>query len=83
MRGPPATPEEARAGHTSRKSVASTTMILSGTFLFVFVLLHLVTFKYGPHYDVGRAIPAYAISIAWWSRCSAGRARWSSTSSAW
>jgi succinate dehydrogenase cytochrome b subunit len=38
------------ARHTSRKSVASTTMILSGTFLFVFVLLHLVTFKYGPHY---------------------------------
>jgi succinate dehydrogenase / fumarate reductase cytochrome b subunit len=38
------------AGHTSRKSVASTTMILSGSFLFVFVLLHLVTFKYGPHY---------------------------------
>jgi succinate dehydrogenase / fumarate reductase cytochrome b subunit len=38
------------AGHSSRKSVASTTMILSGTFLFVFVLLHLVTFKYGPHY---------------------------------
>ena len=40
-----------RAGHTSRKSWASTTMILSGTFLFVFVLLHLATFKYGPHYD--------------------------------
>ena len=39
-----------RAGHTSRKSLASTTMIVSGTFLFVFVLLHLVTFKYGPHY---------------------------------
>jgi succinate dehydrogenase / fumarate reductase cytochrome b subunit len=39
------------AGHTSRKSVASTTMILSGSFLFVFVLLHLVTFKYGAHYD--------------------------------
>jgi succinate dehydrogenase cytochrome b subunit len=38
------------AGHASRKSVASTTMILTGTFLFVFVLLHLVTFKYGPHY---------------------------------
>jgi succinate dehydrogenase / fumarate reductase, cytochrome b subunit len=38
------------AGHTSRKSVASSTMILTGTFLFVFVLLHLVTFKYGPHY---------------------------------
>jgi succinate dehydrogenase / fumarate reductase cytochrome b subunit len=38
------------AGHTSRKNLASTTMILTGTFLFVFVLLHLVTFKYGPHY---------------------------------
>jgi succinate dehydrogenase / fumarate reductase, cytochrome b subunit len=38
------------AGHNSRKSVASTTMILSGSFLFVFVLLHLITFKYGPHY---------------------------------
>jgi succinate dehydrogenase / fumarate reductase, cytochrome b subunit len=38
------------AGHTSRKSLASATMILSGTFLFIFVLLHLVTFKYGPHY---------------------------------
>src|SRR5262245_14008883 len=38
------------ARHSSRKSLASTTMILSGTFLFVFVLLHLVTFKYGPHY---------------------------------
>jgi succinate dehydrogenase cytochrome b subunit len=40
-----------RAGHTSRKSWASTTMILSGTFLFVFVFLHLATFKYGAHYD--------------------------------
>ena len=38
------------AGHSSRKSVASTTMILSGSFLFIFVLLHLITFKYGPHY---------------------------------
>jgi succinate dehydrogenase cytochrome b subunit len=38
------------AGHSSRKSIASTTMILSGTFLFVFVLSHLVTFKYGAHY---------------------------------
>jgi succinate dehydrogenase / fumarate reductase cytochrome b subunit len=40
-----------RAGHTSRKSWASATMILSGAFLFVFVLLHLATFKYGAHYD--------------------------------
>ncbi len=42
--------QKKRARHTSRKSLASTTMIISGTFLFVFVLLHLVTFKYGPHY---------------------------------
>ena len=39
------------ADHTSRKSWASTTMILTGSFLFVFVLLHLATFKYGPHYE--------------------------------
>ena len=45
------------AGYTSRKSWASTTMILTGTFLLVFVPLHLKTFKYGPHYvapDGGR-----------------------------
>src|SRR4029078_13010083 len=40
-----------RAGHTSRKSWASATMILSGAFLFGFVLLHLRTFKYAAHYD--------------------------------
>ena len=39
------------AGHTSRKTWASTTMILSGTFLLLFVPFHLKTFKYGPHYD--------------------------------
>ena len=39
------------AGHTSRKSWASTTMILSGVFLLLFVPFHLKTFKYGPHYD--------------------------------
>ena len=50
-----------RAGHTSRKSWASTTMILSGAFLFVFVLLHLATFKYGAHYD-SVSHPAFATS---------------------
>jgi succinate dehydrogenase / fumarate reductase cytochrome b subunit len=39
-----------RAGHTSRKSVASSTMILSGIVVLVFVPLHLWTFKFGPHY---------------------------------
>ncbi len=40
------------AGFTSRKSLASTTMILSGLIVFIFVPLHLWTFKYGPHYTV-------------------------------
>lgn len=39
-----------RAGHTSRKSLSSTTMILSGLVILIFVPLHLATFKYGPHY---------------------------------
>jgi len=39
-----------RAGGASHKSVASTTMILSGLFLLAFVPLHLWTFKFGPHY---------------------------------
>jgi len=39
----------------SRKSVGSSTMILSGIFLIAFVVLHLGTFKYGPHYQVSGA----------------------------
>jgi succinate dehydrogenase / fumarate reductase, cytochrome b subunit len=42
--------EKKWAGHTSRKSVASTTMIVSGLVTFAFVILHLKTFKYGPEY---------------------------------
>ncbi len=38
------------AGGPSRKSWGSTTMILSGITIFVFVPLHLVTFKYGANY---------------------------------
>ena len=38
------------AGGPSRKTWASTTMILSGLLTLVFVPLHLITFKYGPHY---------------------------------
>lgn len=38
------------AGGASRKTVSSTSMIVSGIVLFVFVVLHLVTFKYGPYY---------------------------------
>lgn len=40
------------AGHTSRKSAASTSMIVTGSVIVVFLILHLRTFKYGPHYLV-------------------------------
>ncbi len=39
------------AGHTSRKSVASSTMIWSGLVLLVFVLVHVKQFKYGAWYQ--------------------------------
>jgi len=38
------------AGHSSRKSWASTTMIVTGVFLLLFVPFHIKTFKYGAHY---------------------------------
>jgi succinate dehydrogenase / fumarate reductase cytochrome b subunit len=40
-----------RAGHTSNKSLASSTMILSGLLLVVFVPLHLWFFKFGTWYQ--------------------------------
>lgn len=39
------------AGHNSHKSLASSTMIISGLVLLIFVPLHLWTFKFGAHYD--------------------------------
>lgn len=41
-----------RAGHNSHKSLASTTMILTGIVVLVFVPIHLYTFKFGPYYTV-------------------------------
>jgi len=38
------------AGHTSRKSLASSTMIASGLFALVFVVIHVKQFKYGTFY---------------------------------
>jgi succinate dehydrogenase / fumarate reductase cytochrome b subunit len=38
------------AGGSSRKTLSSTTMIVSGVVVAVFVVLHLITFKYGPYY---------------------------------
>jgi succinate dehydrogenase / fumarate reductase cytochrome b subunit len=40
------------AGHTSRKSMASSTMIASGLLTAVFVLIHVKQFKYGSFYLV-------------------------------
>ena len=40
-----------RAGHTSRKSLASTTMIVTGIWLLLFVVIHIKTFKFGPWYE--------------------------------
>ncbi len=38
------------AGGSSRKSLASTTMIWTGSVTFVFIAVHVATFKYGPWY---------------------------------
>jgi succinate dehydrogenase / fumarate reductase cytochrome b subunit len=35
----------------SRKSLASTTMIVTGTILLLFVVTHLITFKFGTYYE--------------------------------
>jgi succinate dehydrogenase / fumarate reductase cytochrome b subunit len=40
------------AGHTSRKSLSSTTMIWSGLFIMVFVVIHVKQFKFGSWYQV-------------------------------
>jgi len=42
---------KSRAFYTSRKSLASATMIFSGLVMLVFVPLHILTFKFGPYYD--------------------------------
>lgn len=41
------------AGHTSRKSVSSTTMIWTGLVTLVFVVVHLVQMKFGAWYQIG------------------------------
>ena len=41
------------AGHTSRKSLGSTTMIWSGIFTLAFVVVHVAHIKFGAWYDIG------------------------------
>lgn len=40
------------AGHTSRKTLSSTTMIWSGLVILVFVIIHVKQFKFGSFYQV-------------------------------
>jgi succinate dehydrogenase / fumarate reductase cytochrome b subunit len=49
--------KKAYAGHTSRKSIASSTMIVSGLFLLLFVIVHVKQFKYGAWYQTQSATP--------------------------
>jgi succinate dehydrogenase / fumarate reductase cytochrome b subunit len=39
------------AGPPSRKTLASTTMIVSGLWLLVFIVIHVRTFRFGAHYE--------------------------------
>jgi succinate dehydrogenase / fumarate reductase, cytochrome b subunit len=48
---PVAYQKKAYAGHTSRKSFSSSTMIASGVILLVFVLVHVKQFKFGAYYQ--------------------------------
>lgn len=45
------------AGHTSRKSVGSSTMIVSGLFTVALVVIHLQQFKFGAWYETEGAAP--------------------------
>ena len=42
----------AMKGNKTRPSLASRTMILQGTILLTFIIIHLIQFKFGPHYSV-------------------------------
>src|SRR5687768_2020375 len=48
---PVAYAKKERAGHTSRKSLSSSTMIASGLVTLLFVLIHVKQFKYGRWYQ--------------------------------
>lgn len=48
--------KKALAGHTSRKSVASSTMIWSGLVIFVFLAIHIWQFRFGTYYETGDEI---------------------------
>ena len=51
------------AGGPSRKSFASSTMIVSGVWLLLFVIVHVKTFKYGPEYELGGVRDLYRVEM--------------------
>ena len=71
--------KKANAGHTSRKSFASSTMIGSGLILLLFIVVHVKQFKFGSYYETLSASCRSAISIAPRSRSSATRSGCCST----
>jgi succinate dehydrogenase / fumarate reductase, cytochrome b subunit len=48
---------KAGAEHTSRKSVASSTMIWSGLVVFIFIIVHVWQFRFGTWYETGGDLP--------------------------
>jgi succinate dehydrogenase / fumarate reductase, cytochrome b subunit len=49
----------------SRKSVSSSTMIVTGTIVLLFVVTHLATFKFGPYYETADGIrDLYRLQLA-------------------
>ena len=49
----------------SRKSVSSSTMIVTGTITLLFVITHLITFKYGSYYETSAGIrDLYRLQLA-------------------
>jgi succinate dehydrogenase / fumarate reductase, cytochrome b subunit len=51
------------AGAPSRKSLASSTMIVSGLWLLVFVIVHVRQFKYGTEYEAGGVRDLYRLEL--------------------
>jgi succinate dehydrogenase / fumarate reductase cytochrome b subunit len=48
--------EKRRAGTPSRKTLASTTMIVSGLWLLAFLVIHVRTFRFSPHPETAEGI---------------------------
>ena len=74
--------KKAMAGHTSRKSLASSTMIVTGSLTLLFVLVHVKQFKYGAYYAAAATRRSRSLPDRGRGLQPAG-CGWPSTSSAW